>query len=184
MNASQFRRSRLLLAALAAAAVVAAGAMAAWTGVSAQTHQHQQAGAPEKGGWLVTLAPDARTEAIQRQMRGFETTMAEVAYRYGEMYWGGVDGNWGYAEHMHEELGKALALGLERRPQYRQSAETFLLKSALPQVGEAIQKKDTALFKRRIEGLRAACTACHSAEKHAFIKIGLPTVRRNPIEKP
>ena len=29
--------------------------------------------------------------------------MAEVAYRYTEMYWGGVDGNWGYAEHMARE---------------------------------------------------------------------------------
>ena len=59
-----------------------------------------------------------------------------------------------------------------------------MLKTTLPQVGEAIKKKDQALFKQRIEGLRAACTGCHAAEKHAFIKIGLPTVRRNPIEKP
>ena len=95
-----------------------------------------------------------------------------------------MDGNWGYAEHMHEEMGKAIELGLERRPEYRQSAETFLLKTTLPQVGEAIKKKDPALFKQRIEGLRAACTGCHAAEKHPFIKIGLPTVRRNPVEKP
>lgn len=174
---------RPLFAVLAAVALVAAGAAAAWTAATAQTHQHQQAAAPEKAGWLARLAPEARTEAIQRQLRGFETTMAEVAYRYGEMYWGGVDGNWGYAEHMHEELGKALELGLERRPEYRKSADTFLLKTSLPQVGEAIKKKDQALFKQRIEGLRAACTSCHAAEKHAFIKIGLPTVRRNPVEK-
>src|SRR6266702_2471847 len=49
---------------------------------------------------------------------------------------------------------------------------------------EAIQKKDAALFKERIETLRASCSACHAAEKHAFIKIAVPTVRRNPIEKP
>ena len=109
--------------------------------------------------------------------------MAEVAYRYTEMYWGGTDGNWDYAAHMQEELGKALELGLERRPEYRKSAETFLLKTALPQVGEAIKKKDLALFKQRIDGLRAACTSCHAAEKHAFIKIAVPTVRRNPLEK-
>ena len=173
-----------LCAALAAAALVAAGAAAAWTVATAQTHQHQQAAEPDKGGWLVKLGPDARTEATERQLRGFETTMAEVAYRYGEMYWGGMDGNWGYAADMHEELGKALELGLERRPEYRKSAETFVLKTPLPQVGEAIKKKDTALFKQRIEGLRAACTGCHAAEKHAFIKIALPTVRRNPLEKP
>jgi hypothetical protein len=175
---------RPLFGVLAAIALVAAGAAAGWTAATAQTHQHQQAAAPEKAGWLAKLGPEARTEAIQRQLRGFETTMAEVAYRYGEMYWGGVDGNWGYAEHMHEELGKALDLGLERRPEYRKSAETFVLKTTLPQVCEAIKKKDQALFKQRIEELRAACTSCHAAEKHAFIKIGLPTVRRNPVEKP
>ena len=177
-------RRRPFLAALAAVTLLAGGAAAAWTVATAQTHQHQHEMEPAKGGWLVSLAPDARTEAIQRQFRGFETTMAEVAYRYGEMYWGGVDGNWGYAEHMYGELGKALELGLERRPEYRMSAEAFVLKTALPQVGEAIKKKDTVLFKQRIESLRAACTSCHAAEKHPFIKIALPTVRRNPIEKP
>jgi len=136
-------RRRPFLAALAAVTLLAAGAVAAWTVATAQTHQHQHGMEPAKGGWLVSLAPDARTEAIQRQLRGFETTMAEVAYRYGEMYWGGVDGNWGYAEHMYGELGKALELGLERRPEYRMSAEAFVLKTALPQVGEAIKKKDT-----------------------------------------
>lgn len=57
-------------------------------------------------------------------------------------------------------------------------------KASLPQAGEAIKRKDQALFKQRIEGLRAACTGCDAAEKHAFIEIGLPTVRRNPVEKP
>ena len=81
----------------------------------------------EKPDWLVKLGPAARTGAIQRQLRGFETTMAEVAYRYTEMYWGGIDGNWEYAAHMHEELGTALELGLERRPVYRKSAEQLFL---------------------------------------------------------
>jgi hypothetical protein len=184
MTGEKTLRRRPLFASLAAAALLAWGAAAAWTVATAQTQQHQHAAEPAKGGWLVNLAPDARPEAIQRQLRGFETTMAEVAYRYGEMYWGGVDGNWGYAEHMYGELGKTLELGLERRPEYRKSAETFVLKTTLPQVGEAIKKKDPALFKQRIESLRVACTGCHAAEKHAFIKIALPTVRRNPIEKP
>lgn len=184
MIAGKTSRARPLVVVLAAAALLATGAVAAWTVATAQTHQHQHDAEPVQGGWLVKLTPDERTEAIQRQLRGFETTMAEVAYRYTEMYWGGIDGNWDYAAHMHEELGKALDLGLERRPEYRKSAEAFLLTSALPQVGEAIKKKDRALFKQRIDGLRAGCTSCHAAEKHAFIRIGVPTVRRNPIEKP
>src|SRR5262245_19833295 len=115
---------RPLLMALFAAALLATGA-AVWTLAAAQTHQHQHGADPSKDNWLVKLSPDARTEAVQRQLRGFETTMAEVSYRYGEMYWGGVHGNWDYAAHMQHQLTKALELGLERRPQYRKSAETF-----------------------------------------------------------
>ena len=183
MTRAKTLRPRALVIALGAIVLLATGAVATWTVATAQM-QHQHGAEPAKSGWLVKLAPDARPAAIQRQLRGFETTMAEVAYRYGEMYWGGIDGNWDYAAHMQENLAKALELGLERSPQYRQSADAFVLKTALPQVGEAIKKKDLALFKQRIDGLRAACTSCHAAEKHAFIKIALPTVRRNPLEKP
>jgi hypothetical protein len=183
MTRAKTLRLRALVIILGALVLFATGAVATWTVATAQM-QHQHGAEPAKGGWLVKLAPDARPEAIQRQLRGFETTMAEVSYRYGEMYWGGIDGNWGYAAHMQENLAKALELGLERSPQYQQSAEAFVLKTALPQVGEAIKKKDLALFKQRIDGLRAGCTSCHAAEKHGFIKIALPTVRRNPLEKP
>jgi hypothetical protein len=107
--------------------------------------------------------------------------MAEVAYRYTEMYFGGIDGNWGYASHMAQELGGAITAGLERRPQYRKNADALFLKGPYPQVMEAIKAKDLALFKQRIETLRAACTSCHAAEAHPFIKIGVPTVRRNPV---
>ena len=184
MTRAKTSRPRALVIILGAIVLLATGALATWTVAPAQMHQHQHGAEPAKGGWLVNLAPDARPEAIQRQLRGFETTMAEVAYRYGEMYWGGIDGNWDYAAHMQENLAKALELGLERAPQYRKSADAFVLKTALPQVGEAIKKKDLALFKQRIDGLRAACTSCHAAEKHGFIKIALPTMRRNPLEKP
>jgi hypothetical protein len=172
-------RSFLVLA--VAAALVGLGAAAGWEAVRAQSHTHTHSPAPDKGGWLVRLSPDARTAAIERQLRGFETTMAEVAYRYTEMYFGGVDGNWGYAEHMAHELGEAINVGLERRPQYRKNAEALLLKGPYLQVMDAIKAKDVALFKQRIDALRAACTACHAAEAHPYIKIGVPTVRRNPV---
>jgi hypothetical protein len=177
---------RRLAALIAAAGLVTLGAVVSWTVAQAQ-HSHPQPQMQEMSespAWLVKLGPDARAKAIERQLRGWETTMAEVSYRYTEMYWGGVDGNWDYAAHMAEEIQNAMELGLERRPQYRKSAESLLLKTTLPQVGEAIKKKDQALFKQRIESLRASCTACHAAEKHAFIKIAVPTVRRNPLEKP
>lgn len=176
------RRIPSLVVLALTSALVGLGAAAGWEAVRAQSHTHTHSGGGmDMGGWLVRLAPDARTAAIERQLRGLDTTMAEVAYRYTEMYWGGVDGNWAYAEHMAQHLGEALNLGLERRPQYRKNAEALFLKGPYPQVMDAIKAKNVTLFKQRIDALRAACTACHAAEAHPFIKIGVPTVRRNPV---
>ena len=178
-----FLPMRSLLVMTVTAALVGLGAAAGWELVRAQTHTHSHShgGAMEQGGWYRKLSPDARVAAIERQFRGFETTMAEVAYRYTEMYFGGIDGNWDYAAHMATTLREAITAGLERRPEHRKSADSLFLKTALPQVMEAIKAKDAALFKQRIETLRAACTSCHAAEQHAFIKIGVPTMRRNPV---
>lgn len=169
-----------IVAVVAGLVLAAAGVGAGW-GIALAQHVHSH-GASEGPGWLVALKPDARIPAIQRQLRGFETTMAEVSYRYSEMYFGGVEGNWDYAAHMAMTLERALRLGLERSPSRKPNAENLFLKGPLPQVLDAIKKKDTALFKQRIETMRAACTACHAAENHAFIRIGVPTAKRNPVE--
>jgi hypothetical protein len=174
------RRIRSFLVMAVAAVLIGLGAAAGWEAVRAQGHSHMH-GAMDPGGWYKRLGPDARAAAIERQFRGLETTMAEVAYRYTEMYFGGIDGNWDYAAHMAHEMGNAIAAGLERRPQYRKNADALFLKGPYPQVMDAIKAKDLALFKQRIEVLRAGCTACHGAEAHPFIKIGVPTVRRNPV---
>ncbi|MGH7384174.1 MAG: hypothetical protein ACREKG_03260 [Candidatus Rokuibacteriota bacterium] len=180
------RRLRSLFVMAMASTLLGLGAAAGWEAVRAQGHHHSPShshGAMDmdKGGWYVNLAPDARPAAIERQLRGFETSMAEVAYRYTEMYFAALDGNWDYAAHMGDHLATALTTGLERRPQYRKNADALFLKTAYPPVIEAIKAKDLALFKQRIETMRAACTACHTAEAHPFIKIGVPTARRNPV---
>ena len=170
---------RLFLAVALAVVLLGLGASAGWQAARAQhVHGHM---AMNKPGWLLRLAPDARPAAIERQLRGFDTTMAEVSYRYTEMYWAGVDGNWDYASHQAQNLATAFTLGLERRPEYKKNADALFLKGAYPQVMEAIKAKDAALFKQRVETLRAACTSCHAAEAHPFIKIGVPTVRLNPV---
>jgi hypothetical protein len=151
-------------------------------GVAVAQHVHTHSHGETPVNWLLGLKPEARMPAIQRQLRGFETTMAEVAYRYGELYFGATEGNWEYAGHMAMTLEQALRLGLEREPARRVNAENLFFKGAWPPLVDAIKKKDAALFKERFETLRAACTSCHAAEKHAFIRIGVPTAKRNPVE--
>lgn len=175
-------RIRSFLVMAVVAVLLGLGAAAGWEAVRAQGHSHRHMhGAMDQGGWYKRLSPDARAAAIERQFGGFETAMAEVSYRYIEMYFGAIDGNWDYAGHMGATMATAMATGLERRPALRKNADALFLKGPYPQVMEAIKAKDLAQFKQRIEAMRAACTACHAAEAHPFIKIGVPTVRRNPV---
>jgi hypothetical protein len=175
-------RIRSFLVMALVAALVGLGAAAGWEAVRAQGHSHSHThGAADPGGWYKGLSPDARAAAIERQFGGFETAMAVVSYRYTEMYFGALAGNWDYASHMGVTMASALAIGLERRPALRKNADALFLKGPYPQVMEAIKAKDLTRFKQRIEAMRAACTACHAAEQHPFIKIGVSTVRRNPV---
>ncbi|MGH7348846.1 MAG: hypothetical protein ACREI6_02430, partial [Candidatus Rokuibacteriota bacterium] len=143
-------RIRSLLVLAVAAILLGLGGAAGWEAVRAQGHGHSHShphGTMDQGGWYLRLTPDARPAAIERQLRGFETSMAEVSYRYTEMYFGAVDGNWDYAAHMGSHLATALTAGLERRPQYRKNADALFLKTAYPQVIEAIKAKDLERFK-------------------------------------
>src|SRR5262249_61480159 len=119
MNGTKLVPHRPLVVALAALALLVTGAVAAWTVAIAQTHQHQHGAEPAAGGWLVNLSPEARAEAVQRQLRGFETRRGGGAHRYNEMCWGGGGGKWGYAAPMPGGVRKAVGRGRGARDPHR-----------------------------------------------------------------
>ena len=135
---------------------------------------------PRPGGWLKALPPDKQIEAIDRQLRGFDMAMIEVNYRYIEMYFAAIEGNWDYALYTGEKMAWAIQNGFERRPKRRPNAQAIFLKEIYPSVLDAIRKKNIALFKERFDTLRHACNACHTAEKVSFIQIGIPTIKQTP----
>jgi hypothetical protein len=136
---------------------------------------------PKAGGWLKKVPADKQIEAIDRQFRGFDMAMFEVNYRYIEMYFGAMEGNWDYALYTGEKIAWAIQNGFERRQKRRANAEQIFLKQVYPEVLDAIRKKDIALFKQRFDTLRHACNACHVAEKVPFIQVGIPTFRQAPL---
>ena len=109
------------------------------------------------------------------------TEAFEVNYRYIEMYFGAIEGNWAYALYTGEKMAWAIQNGFERRPKRRASAEQIFFKEAYPQVLDAIRKKDIALFKARLDVLRGACNACHTAEKVPFIHVAIPSIKQTPL---
>lgn len=158
------------------------GTLIVWGALgSCIAHAQELPSTPKVGGWLKTLPPDKQIEAIDRQLRGFDMAMFEVNYRYTEMYFGAIEGNWDYALYTGEKIAWAIMNGFERRPKRRANAEDIFFKEAYPQVLEAIRKKDIALFKERFDVLRGACNACHTAEKVQFIHVGIPAIKQAPL---
>jgi hypothetical protein len=168
----QFGRAGVVIIFLAVVCVIG---LAVVTGLATSVAQGV------KDGWLGGLAPDAQTNALERQLRGFDMAMVEVNYRYTEMYFGAIEGNWDYALYTAEKIGVAIENGLERRPKRRPNAEAIFLKSVYPAMLEALKQQSPALFKERFDALRAACNACHTAEGVPFIRVGIPTMKRTPL---
>jgi hypothetical protein len=128
-----------------------------------------------RDGWL-TGTVDERFNTVATQLRGFDMAMVETGYRYNELYWAAVDGNWEYAQYQTEKIRTAIENGLERRPLRAASAETFLT-IVLPAVEDAIAQRDLARLQERMVTLRSTCNSCHDAEAVAFVHVGEPTVR-------
>lgn len=128
-----------------------------------------------KAGWL---AGDARTkfDTIAAHLGGFGGTMVEIGYRYEVLYWAGREHNWEFAAHQVEEIGEVLEHGLVRRPERRQSSESFVL-TGIPAVQEAVARRDAMEFAERFETFRAQCNACHTMEKVQFIWVETPQQR-------
>jgi hypothetical protein len=136
---------------------------------------------PPTAGWLRALPPEKQTDAIDRQLRGFDAAMVEVGYRYAEMYFGAIEGNWDYALYTGEKLAWAMMNGFERRQRRRKNGEEIFFNGAYPQVLAAIRKKDPAEFKVRFDEMTTQCNACHAAEKVPFIMVATPTRKLTPL---
>lgn len=134
-----------------------------------------------QGSWIKG-SEEEQIEAIERQFRGFDMAMVETGYRYQELYWAGKDENWEYATYQVEKLGKAIENGLERRPKRAGSAKHFL-NTALPEMKQAVEKRDTAVFNESFKMLTINCNSCHAMEKVPHFTVKEPLYRQSPIRK-
>ena len=130
-------------------------------------------------GWL-TGDVQQKFETVAEHLGGFGRAMWEVDYRFHELYWAGMDLNWGYAEHQIAELVETIELGLERRPARAASAQQFL-NSAVPELIKAVEERDHESFERRINNLMNNCNSCHALEEMPFLTVKIPVERRSSI---
>lgn len=134
-----------------------------------------------QGEWIKGTEQE-KLETIEKQFRGFDMAMVETGYRYQELYWAGQDENWEYANYQLKKIRKAVEQGLERRPKRAKSAEHFLTVT-LPEMGKAIEKRDTAIFNENFQILTNSCISCHAMEKVPHFTVKEPLYRQSPIRK-
>jgi hypothetical protein len=131
------------------------------------------------GGWLKGSSQE-KFEEVAHQIQGFSRTMWEVSYRYNELYFAGMDENWGFAEYMLEHIDEALEQGYIRRPEREQSGKHFQ-EVIIPSMYEAIESEDKEEFIKAFEIMRVNCNACHAMEEVPFITVQTPKQRNLPI---
>ncbi len=117
---------------------------------------------------------------IENQIGGFDQTMMETGYRYNELYWAGMDGNWGYAEYQLEEMLGNLEKGFVRRPEREASAGQFV-NTAAPQLMATITSGNKQAFMESFNRFAASCNTCHGMEDVAFIQVIVPEKRTSLI---
>jgi hypothetical protein len=140
------------------------------------SNHHHQDSEIEHGSWL---RGDKQhfVETVEEQFGGFSTTMREVAYRFEELYWAGLDGNWEYADYQLEHIEEAIEAGIIRRPDRTLNAELFL-KADQPRMQLIVDNKDAGGFAEGFAAYRQACVACHMREDVRFIPVNLPKIRQ------
>jgi hypothetical protein len=139
-------------------------------------HQDNHESEIEHGTWLKG-DKEFFVETIEEQFGGFSTTMREVAYRFEELYWAGLDGNWEYADYQLEHIEEAIEAGVIRRPERSLNTELFL-KGDQARMQLIVDDKDAAGFEVGFNAYRQACVACHMREEVSFIPVNIPIIRQ------
>lgn len=129
--------------------------------------------------WMPKTFEEAASP-IEQQLRGFDTTMWEVGYRFVELSNAGQDLNWPLATYQLEKIGHTIKLGIERRPKRAASAQAFL-NEVLPEVHVLLKQNDAESFERAMDRLQTGCMQCHVAEQVPFFTVSRPKHRVSPI---
>jgi len=147
--------------------------------VSCQKSVEEKSTSVGLDGWLAGTTEE-KFEEVSHQLGGYSRTMVEVGYRYSELYWAGMDENWGYADHQIEHIIEAMEDGLKRRP-VRVESSTDFMEETLPFMEGLIEKKDKEEFLKGFQVFTSACNACHAKEGESAIMIQIPLNRTSPV---
>ncbi len=135
-----------------------------------------------KDGWLKGSAKE-KFGAIANQLRGNDVAMPEIGYRFQELYWAGLDGNWEHAKYQIGKIRLAMDLARQRRPNREKSYQVFY-RTGLAPLETIIAARDGAAFPSGMAAFTQSCNACHASENLAFFHVALPVNRTSILRWP
>ncbi len=149
------------------------------TEVEAQTEDKraQTASASTNDSWLKGNT-DEKFAQIEKHLRGLDTAMAEIGYRYGELHFAAKQRNWEYAKYQTGKIDLTMRLALERRPKRAASSKAFLDED-VPAVLRAIENKNVAQMNAALERFHNSCVACHRSENVLHFRGAVERIRNN-----
>jgi hypothetical protein len=174
----QEKRSGMLVLVLAALATGIAAM--AWYEARTNASAVTTSSSPPAGDAWLTGSYEQRFSEIERQFRGTDVAMAEVGYRFAELYHAGGERNWPYARYQTEKIATAIERALVRRPKRAASARPFLDED-LPVVLRAIESENPEEFRAAMDRLRTACMKCHTQEDVPWITVEFPPAHPSPV---
>lgn len=120
--------------------------------------------------WLLN-APDDQTRfrLLQNQASGFHVSMLAVGQRYQALYDALGDGNFQLAAYQWEKIRELIQTGYTRRPRRQPNADAEFVGKVYDPVLAAFRSADTARAWSGFATARAACMACHEAERVGFM---------------
>lgn len=162
------RRSLTIVAFAFAVGGIVGGVFGHWLAISQSVALAQVVVASAGSSTWLQGSVDDKLAQVERQLRGFDVTMAEVGYRYDELVAAAKSRNWDYAQYQAEKIDHTIRLGLERRPKRAKSAEPFL-KDYVPHMLDAIKSRRSERLDAAITHLHTGCIQCHRAENVLFM---------------
>lgn len=125
---------------------------------------------PNPNDWLLNAPDDTtRFRLLQGQASGFHVSMLVVGQRYQALYDAVADGNFDLAAYQWEKIRETIVAGYQRRPRRQANADREFVQKVYDPVLAAFRSRDAARARTAFGEARAACMACHEAERVAFM---------------
>lgn len=120
--------------------------------------------------WLLGAASDEqRFKLLQGQMRGFDQPMWEVGERYERLHEALARGNGELAAYHWEKIRTTIENGIAKRPARAANARQLFLDNGWEETGKALASEDPAISWAAFDRAKAACQACHTAERVEYM---------------